>query len=213
MTVGLWVLGGILVFLTVEKVVHICSGGGHSHGHSHGTSAKAGAKAAAEDDGGRGDNAKKDKKKKAAKKKDKRSDGEEEEDEQESEKDASSSTSSPAKKAAASPSGTGEVKVAGYLNLAADFIHNVTDGLAIGASFLAGKNVGLATTIMVVFHEIPHEIGDYAILIQSGVSPWRAKLMQLVTALGAVLGCVISLWYGQLNEYFTTRILSGTAGI
>ena len=62
----------------------------------------------------------------------------------------------------------GEIKVAGYLNLAADFTHNFTDGLAIGASFLAGRNIGIVTTVTVLLHEVPHEIGDYAILIQSG---------------------------------------------
>ena len=60
------------------------------------------------------------------------------------------------------------MRVSGYLNLFADFFHNFTDGLAIGASFLAGKNIGLVTTVTILFHEIPHEIGDYAILIQSG---------------------------------------------
>jgi len=54
------------------------------------------------------------------------------------------------------------------LNLAADFTHNFTDGLAIGASFLAGRNTGIITTVTVLLHEIPHEIGDFAILIQSG---------------------------------------------
>jgi zinc transporter 7 len=60
--------------------------------------------------------------------------------------------------------------VAGYLNLAADFTHNFTDGLAIGASFLVNKNLGLITTITILLHEVPHEIGDFAILIQSGCS-------------------------------------------
>lgn len=62
----------------------------------------------------------------------------------------------------------GDIKVGGYLNLAADFTHNFTDGLAIGASYLAGRNVGLVTTFTVLLHEVPHEIGDFAILIQSG---------------------------------------------
>ena len=62
----------------------------------------------------------------------------------------------------------GDIKVAGYLNLAADFTHNFTDGLAIGASYLAGRSVGIVTTVTVLLHEIPHEIGDFAILIQSG---------------------------------------------
>ena len=60
----------------------------------------------------------------------------------------------------------GDIKVAGYLNLAADFTHNLTDGLAIGASFLAGSSIGYVTTITVLLHEVPHEIGDFAILIQ-----------------------------------------------
>jgi len=63
-----------------------------------------------------------------------------------------------------------EIKVSGYLNLAADFTHNFTDGLAIGASYLAGKNIGIITTVTVLLHEVPHEIGDFAILIQSGCS-------------------------------------------
>lgn len=63
-----------------------------------------------------------------------------------------------------------DIQVAGYLNLAADFTHNFTDGLAIGASYLAGKNVGIVTTATILLHEVPHEIGDYAILIQSGCS-------------------------------------------
>ena len=63
-----------------------------------------------------------------------------------------------------------DIKVAGYLNLAADFAHNFTDGLAIGASFLMGQKIGIITTITIFLHEIPHEIGDFAILVQSGCS-------------------------------------------
>ena len=68
-----------------------------------------------------------------------------------------------------------EIQIAGYLNLAADFAHNFTDGLAIGASYLAGHNIGLITTLTILFHEVPHEIGDFAILIQSGCS--KKKVM------------------------------------
>ena len=66
------------------------------------------------------------------------------------------------------PSHGSDIKVAGYLNLAADFAHNFTDGLAIGASFLGGDTLGIITTITIFLHEIPHEIGDFAILVQSG---------------------------------------------
>uniref|UniRef100_A0A5S6R0E5 Uncharacterized protein n=1 Tax=Trichuris muris TaxID=70415 RepID=A0A5S6R0E5_TRIMR len=84
-------------------------------------------------------------------------------------------------------------RIAGYLNLAADFAHNFTDGLAVGASYLAGNAVGAVTTFTVLLHEVPHEIGDFAILIQSGCSKTKAILLQLVTAVGALLGCCVSL--------------------
>ena len=61
-----------------------------------------------------------------------------------------------------------DIKVSGYLNLAADFTHNFTDGLAIGASFLVSRNLGIITTLTILLHEVPHEIGDFAILVQSG---------------------------------------------
>ena len=70
-----------------------------------------------------------------------------------------------------------DIKVAGYLNLAADFTHNFTDGLAIGASFLVNRNLGLITTITILLHEVPHEIGDFAILIQSGCSKHKVSLL------------------------------------
>lgn len=71
-----------------------------------------------------------------------------------------------------------DIKIAGYLNLAADFTHNFTDGLAIGASYLAGNKIGITTTVTILFHEVPHEIGDFAILIQSGVSRKKVRMMR-----------------------------------
>merc|ERR1719403_44188 len=106
----------------------------------------------------------------------------------------------------------GDIKVAGFLNLAADCFHNFTDGLAIGASFLAGDTIGIVTTGTILLHEVPHEIGDYAILIQSGVSPQRAIMLQLLTAVGAVTGCVVSLVLGGSVELASKLILPFTAG-
>lgn len=63
-----------------------------------------------------------------------------------------------------------DISISGYLNLAADFLHNFTDGLAIGASYLAGESIGYVTTFTILLHEVPHEIGDFAILVQSGCS-------------------------------------------
>ncbi|KFD57291.1 hypothetical protein M514_01802 [Trichuris suis] len=91
-------------------------------------------------------------------------------------------------------------KIAGYLNLAADFTHNFTDGLAVGASYLAGNTIGAVTTFTVLLHEVPHEIGDFAILVQSGCSKTKAMLLQLVTAMGALMGCCISLFSANPAE-------------
>ncbi|XP_014370135.2 zinc transporter zipt-7.2 [Papilio machaon] len=106
-----------------------------------------------------------------------------------------------------------EIKIAGYLNLAADFTHNFTDGLAIGASFIAGQSIGYITTITILLHEIPHEIGDFAILVQSGCSRRKAMMLQLLTAFGAISGTVISIYLkGSSDGLVSSLILPFTAG-
>ena len=98
------------------------------------------------------------------------------------------------------------------MNLAADFTHNFTDGLAIGASFLVSRNVGLITTLTIFLHEIPHEIGDFAILVQSGCTKRKAMSLQLVTAVGALAGCVCGLLAEGLGTAASAWILPFTAG-
>jgi zinc transporter 7 len=105
------------------------------------------------------------------------------------------------------------IAIAAYLNLVADFAHNFTDGLAIGASFLTGHGIGVITTITIFLHEIPHEIGDFAVLIQSGCSKKKAMYFQLYTALGAVLGTLVSLLFETaISGIATSCILPFTAG-
>ncbi|XP_018302182.1 protein catecholamines up [Mycetomoellerius zeteki] len=105
-----------------------------------------------------------------------------------------------------------EIKIAGYLNLVADFLHNFTDGLAIGASYMAGNSIGYVTTFTILLHEIPHEIGDFAILIQSGYSKRKAMMLQLTTAIGALLGTFVSLLAEGMGDFATRWILPFTAG-
>ncbi|KAI1939590.1 hypothetical protein LOZ58_003973 [Ophidiomyces ophidiicola] len=85
------------------------------------------------------------------------------------------------------------VKLGGYLNLIADFTHNITDGLAMSSSFYASPTIGATTTVAVFFHEIPHEVGDFALLVQSGFSKRKAMGAQFVTAIGAFLGTFIGI--------------------
>lgn len=102
-------------------------------------------------------------------------------------------------------------KVSGFLNLAADFTHNFTDGLAIGATFVAGERMGIITTIAILLHEVPHEIGDFAILVHSGFTKWQAMKLQFLTAIGALLGTAVGLLTGGLASA-NNIILPVTAG-
>lgn len=85
------------------------------------------------------------------------------------------------------------LKVSGYLNLLANTIDNFTHGLAVAASFLVSKKMGLLTTVAIVLHEIPHEVGDFAILLRAGFDRWSAAKLQLSTALGGLLGACFAI--------------------
>ncbi|KAI3607781.1 zip zinc transporter [Moniliophthora roreri] len=95
--------------------------------------------------------------------------------------DTDSDTPSPAH-ASGEPS---KLSLTGYLNLFGDFVHNITDGLAMAASFYASPLIGATTTLACFAHEIPHEIADYSILIRSGFSKRQAMQSQFLTAVGA----------------------------
>ncbi len=101
------------------------------------------------------------------------------------------------------------VKLGGYLNLIADFTHNITDGLALSSSFYASPTIGATTTVAVFFHEIPHEVGDFALLIQSGFSKRKAMGAQFVTAVGAFLGTAIGI---AVQEFGGNANDAGTGG-
>ena len=75
-----------------------------------------------------------------------------------------------------------------YTNLIADGIHNFLDGTLIAASFIANIPLGIATTIAVTLHEIPQEIGDFAILIHGGLSVRWALAFNFISAITAIIG-------------------------
>lgn len=105
-----------------------------------------------------------------------------------------------------------EVHPVGWLNLFADGAHNLIDGMLIGASYLAGFQVGIATTIAVALHEIPQEIGDFGVLIQAGMSRARALLYNYLSASLAIAGAIIALLIGSKINGFTSAMLPVTAG-
>jgi zinc and cadmium transporter len=81
----------------------------------------------------------------------------------------------------------------GVMNLVGDFLHNAIDGVLIAGSYFVSIELGIATTIAVLFHEIPQEIGDIGVLLYSGYSKTRTILFNVGTALSAVLGAAIIL--------------------
>lgn len=107
-----------------------------------------------------------------------------------------------------------------FMILFGDGVHNFIDGLAIGASFLVSVPVGIATTIAIVLHEIPHEIGDFAALIHGGLDRKKAIFYNFISALAAILGTILALTLSQrisgINNFlvpFTAANLIYIAGV
>lgn len=98
------------------------------------------------------------------------------------------------------------------MNLIGDSVHNFIDGLIIGASYLASFQIGIATTLAVILHEIPQEIGDFGVLIHGGFKRRKAIFLNFVTALTAVLGTVISLIVGSYVDNLNGFILPFAIG-
>ncbi|KAI8994503.1 Zinc/iron permease [Pilobolus umbonatus] len=117
------------------------------------------------------------------------------------------------KKECAHQSPQKDIRASAYLNLLADFTHNLTDGIALSASFYASKSVGATTAVAVFFHEIPHEVSDYAILIQSGFSKKRAMMAQFTTAIGAYIGTFIGIFIEEVATQMTDKAHHHSHGI
>ena len=82
-------------------------------------------------------------------------------------------------------------KASGSLVLVGDALHNVLDGVLIAAAFLTDVHLGFVTALAIMAHEIPQEVGNFAVLLNSGVSRRRALVLNLLTSLTAVIGGVV----------------------
>jgi len=82
-------------------------------------------------------------------------------------------------------------KASGSLVLVGDALHNVLDGVLIAAAFLTDVHLGLVTAVAIMAHEIPQEVGNFAVLLHSGVSRRRALALNLLTSLTAVIGGIV----------------------
>ena len=183
----LWCLSGVVFFLMLEKVVRNVTGGvGHSHGPPHAKKHDSLQLQPVEK--------KKSSESSLRHRKNPRSNAPVQVDQHQ-------------QRASPAPSHQA-INSTGYINLAADFSHNFTDGLAIGATFVQGS--GWQTTLAMLLHEIPHEIGDYAILIQSGFTRQQAMMSQLITASGAMVGTIVGLvMEGSLEAAWISPFTAG----
>ncbi|KDQ57365.1 hypothetical protein JAAARDRAFT_207643 [Jaapia argillacea MUCL 33604] len=162
--VGLGIFVGFASFFIMEKTLRVLSSGqesehGHGHSHSHPPSATVNGVTTGVQSHPQGEL---------------RSRGGEKaktEDGQDSEDTVKASNSAS--------------KLSAYLNLFGDFVHNITDGLAMAASFYSSPLIGATTTLACFAHEIPHEIADYSILVRSGFTKRQAMQSQFLTAVGA----------------------------
>ena len=99
-----------------------------------------------------------------------------------------------------------------YMNLIGDGLHNFIDGSIIAASFLVNIPLGVATTLAVILHEIPQEIGDFGVLLHGGFSKGKALWLNFLTALTAIIGAVITLIVGRSVENVSSFLLPIAAG-
>ncbi|KAG1898373.1 ZIP-like iron-zinc transporter [Suillus fuscotomentosus] len=195
--IGLGIFVGFATFFVMEKSLRVLGGEdghSHSHGHSHTHSTDAavsadsaqasGASTSLSPDGLRS-----------------RGSGKQNEvDRQEPVEQAHAATA---------PS-----KLSAYLNLFGDFVHNITDGLAMAASFYSSPLIGATTTLACFAHEIPHEIADYSILVRSGFTKRQAMQSQFLTAIGAFVGTFMGIAIHNLSASGTmTESLDLAAGV
>ena len=105
-----------------------------------------------------------------------------------------------------------EVKNYGYLSLYADGIHNFTDGILIAIAWMISPEMGLSTTLVILLHEIPQEIGDFGVLLQAGFSRKKALMFNFYSGCAAILGTFLTLWLGEGISHFSTYVMPFAAG-
>ncbi|WP_432745614.1 ZIP family metal transporter [Methylobacter sp. G7] len=105
-----------------------------------------------------------------------------------------------------------DIRPIAKMNLMGDAVHNFVDGILIGGSFLVDPVLGFTTTLAIIAHEIPQEIGDVGALMYGGYSPEKAVLYNFYCSLTVVAGAVFTLLFSQLAESSLVFLLPIAAG-
>ena len=111
-----------------------------------------------------------------------------------------------------SAAGEKQVRPVVTMNLIGDAAHNLIDGMLIAASYMVSVPIGITTTLAILLHEIPQEIGDFGILVHGGLSVRKALLFNLMAATLAIFGALITLVIGEQFRDFAAYLLPLTAG-
>lgn len=98
-----------------------------------------------------------------------------------------------------------------YLSLVSDGLHNLIDGMIIAGSFLINPTLGIATATAVIFHEIPQEIGNFAVLVHGGFSRGKALFYNFISALTSFIGAIIVLVFVKDFDAAPTFLLAFSA--
>ncbi|MCP6718193.1 MAG: ZIP family metal transporter [Patescibacteria group bacterium] len=99
-----------------------------------------------------------------------------------------------------------------YLILVSDAVHNFIDGLIIAASFATSFSIGVITTLVVAFHEIPQEIGDFGILVYGGIEKVKALFLNFLSATGVIFGGIVGFFISEKIGDSIFFILAFAAG-
>lgn len=100
----------------------------------------------------------------------------------------------------------------GINNLIGDGFHNLIDGMIIASAYMVSVPVGIATTLAVIMHEIPQEIGDFGVLIHAGYTKTKALFFNYLSAAAAFIGAILTLWIGESLEKTQEYLIPFTIG-
>ena len=105
-----------------------------------------------------------------------------------------------------------QVHTFAYISLVGDGVHNFIDGMIIAATFVFSFELGLITTLAVISHEIPQEIGDFGVLIYGGLGKRKALTYNFISALTAILGAIVTYYMVYLRNNYTLLVPFAAGG-
>jgi zinc and cadmium transporter len=105
-----------------------------------------------------------------------------------------------------------EIHMFTYLNIIGDVIHNFSDGLIMGAMFAIDIKLGIAATLAIIFHEIPHELGNFMVLVYGGFTKFKALFFNFLSSLVAVVGTICGYYFANQITGFSAVLLPIAAG-